>query len=91
MRKWKGRGSITKYRSILFKEDIGRVVVFIKTDNDYNVINKQVGILKSFDNKKCIAFVAYNNAGEDDKYMNYTGAATKYEDLVFSNINIDKI
>lgn len=41
------------------------------------------GRIKSFYNKAKRAFVVFHCAGEWDKYQEYTGQATRYDDLSF--------
>ncbi len=45
--------------------------------------SKENGIVKGINESGSIAWVVYKCAGEWDRYMDYTGAATNIEDLSF--------
>ena len=64
----------------LRKDDIGSWVL-------YSVLHgaTEKGRIKSWNDK--FIFVVYRCAGEWDKYQNYTGCATKPEDLRFTTLS----
>ena len=64
----------------LKKEDIGRWVVYTASHGE-----QQKGRLKSW--SEDFIFVVYNCAGEWDKFIDYTAAPTRKEDLRFTTLS----
>jgi len=62
----------------LFKEDVGRWVLY---DNGFT---KEKGKIKSWNH--LFIFVVFKCAGEWDKFQDYTGCATRPEDLRFTTL-----
>jgi len=66
---------------LLLDNDIGKWVVY-KPDRE-----NERGKIKSYNNETQIAWVVYkcNNNWDSDRWKNYTGQSTKYEDLIIEN------
>jgi len=62
----------------LTQDDLGRWVTYTAGHGGTNR-----GKIKTFDNELKLAWVVYhcNQEWDDDRWKNYTAAATKYEDL----------
>lgn len=63
--------------------DIGAWIYYVPSYAKNNPIEWQRGRIKSFRNKDQIAFVVYATNDDWDNYRDYTGASTRYEDLVW--------
>ena len=63
----------------LIDSDIGKWVTY------NNGFKQEMGKIKSFDNRRQVAWVAYNCRGrwESGRWKNYTAACTSYSDLTF--------